>query len=94
MTRRKGKRCGYGYAAVISCRHENGNSVVLTCLRPEEVPHFREIIRKYNNCEQNVKVFAQKLIELLGPNRKKRLSYLKHVLRAEDMRQFDNAIQS
>uniref|UniRef100_A0A1I7TQB3 Pyrin domain-containing protein n=1 Tax=Caenorhabditis tropicalis TaxID=1561998 RepID=A0A1I7TQB3_9PELO len=44
---------------------------VLTSLRPEEVPHFREIIRKYNTGEQNVKVFAQKLVELLGPGRKK-----------------------
>ncbi|CAL2042078.1 unnamed protein product [Caenorhabditis brenneri] len=65
---------------------------VLSSLRPEEVPHFREIIRKYNTGEQNVKVFAQKLIELLGPHRKKRLSYLKHVLRADDMHQFNSAI--
>ncbi|ULT98098.1 hypothetical protein L3Y34_005735 [Caenorhabditis briggsae] len=65
---------------------------VLSCLRPEEVPHFREIIKKYNSGEANVKIFAQKLVELLGPTRKKRLSYLKHVLRADDIRQFDAAI--
>ncbi|CCD71867.2 CCM (Cerebral Cavernous Malformation) gene homolog [Caenorhabditis elegans] len=65
---------------------------VLSCLRPEEVPHFREIIKKYNSGEQNVKIFAQKLVELLGPGRKKRLSYLKHALRAGDMLQFDSAI--
>ncbi|PIC37586.1 hypothetical protein B9Z55_016163 [Caenorhabditis nigoni] len=67
-------------------------SSVLSCLRPEEVPHFREIIKKYNSGEANVKIFAQKLVELLGPTRKKRLSYLKHVLRADDIRQFDAAI--
>ncbi|EFP11977.1 hypothetical protein CRE_31386 [Caenorhabditis remanei] len=66
--------------------------VVLSCLRPEEVPHFREIIKKYNSGEANVKIFAQKLVELLGPGRKKRLSYLKHVLRADDIPQFDSAI--
>ncbi|CAP28233.2 Protein CBG08403 [Caenorhabditis briggsae] len=66
--------------------------MVLSCLRPEEVPHFREIIKKYNSGEANVKIFAQKLVELLGPTRKKRLSYLKHVLRADDIRQFDAAI--
>ncbi|CAB3409249.1 unnamed protein product [Caenorhabditis bovis] len=66
---------------------------VRSCLSPEEEPHFRDILQRYTSGENDVKIFAQKLTEMFGAKRKTRLSYLKHVLRAEDVATFDAVLQ-